>query len=165
MAKVRARKETGKLFFDFKYQGVRCREQTALPDTKENRIRLEPIAKKIEASIILDQLNYADFFPQSAMVKKFAERAKRVELLVDNKGLPTVKDFKELWFDEMKPTWRESYVNSVTSIMNGHVLPMFEKEVVSHITKADILKFRATLAKASPETGKSRRATTVCVFR
>ena len=31
MAKVRARPETGKLYFDFFYQGTRCREQTDLP--------------------------------------------------------------------------------------------------------------------------------------
>ena len=39
MAKVTVRKETGKLVIDFTYRGVRCREQTALPDTTENRKR------------------------------------------------------------------------------------------------------------------------------
>jgi len=161
MAKVRARKETGNLFFDFKFQGMRCREQTALPDTKENRLKLETVARKIEASITLDQFNYSDFFPQSSMVQKFTQRAQQIEALHSKKGLPTVKEFKEQWLDEMLPTWRTSYINSVTCIFNGHILPAFEEKVVSHITKADILQFRATLAKASPVTGKSRRATTV----
>jgi len=161
MVKIRTRKETGNLLFDFTFQGKRCREQTALPDTKENRTKLETVAKKIDASMTLGQFNYADFFPQSSMVQKFAERAKHVEALHSGNDLPTVKEFKETWFDEMLPTWRASYVNSVTSIFNGHILPEFEEKVVSHITKADILQFRATLAKASPVTGKSRRATTV----
>lgn len=161
MAKIRSRKETGKLFLDFKFQGIRCREQTALPDTKENRAKLETVAKKIEAAITLGQFNYADFFPQSAMVQKFAHHAQQLVALQPTQGLPTVNQFKKTWFDEMSPTWRASYINSVTSIMNGHVLPEFGEKVVSSITKADILQFRAILAKASPETGKSRCATTV----
>jgi len=161
MAKIRTRKETGKLFFDFKFQGVRCREQTALEDTKENRTKLEAVAKKIDAAITLDQFNYTDFFPNSSMVQKFNHRAQHIAALQKNVGIPTVKDFKKQWMDEMLPTWRASYVNSVKSIMNGHVLPEFGEKVVSSITKADILQFRATLAKACPKTGKARRATTV----
>ena len=161
MVKIRARKETGNLLFDFTYQGARCREQTALPDTKENRTKLETVAKKIDASITLGQFNYADYFPQSSMVKKFAQRAQHLESLKTNKEIPTVNVFKEQWFGEMLPTWRASYVSSVKSIFSGHVIPFFGDKVVSHITKANILQFRATLAKASPETGKSRSATTV----
>lgn len=161
LAKIRVRKETGKLFFDFKYQGVRCREQTSLPDSKENRAKLEVVANKINAAITLDQFNYAEFFPQSSMVQKFAQRMQHLVAQHSDHGLPTVKEFKEQWFNEMLPTWRASYVNSVTSIFNGHVLPEFSEKVVSKITKADILQFRATLAKASLETGKSRTATTV----
>lgn len=40
MGNVRVRKETRKLFMDFRYQGVRCREQTALADTPGNRKKL-----------------------------------------------------------------------------------------------------------------------------
>jgi len=161
MVNIRTRNETGNLLFDFRYQGKRCREQTALPDTKENRIKLEAVANKIDASITLGQFNYADFFPQSSMVQKFALRTQHVKSLLSSKDTPTVKVFQETWFDEMSPTWRASYISSVESVFSGHVLPFFGKKVVSHITKADILQFRAILAKASPETGKSRSATTV----
>lgn len=161
MAKIRTRKESGNLFFDFKFQGIRCREQTTLIDTKENRAKLEPVAKKIDASITLGVFNYSEFFPQSSMVKKFTERERQITSLSANNDHPTVQEFKEQWFDEMLPTWRASYVNSVTSIFNGRVLPIFGEKVISHITKADILQFRATLAKASPETGKSRCAKTI----
>ena len=41
MAKVRARPETGTLYLDFSYRGVRCREQTTLPDTAENRRKVQ----------------------------------------------------------------------------------------------------------------------------
>ena len=39
MASIRARKDNGMLFLDFRYQDVRCREQTALTDTAANRKR------------------------------------------------------------------------------------------------------------------------------
>ena len=159
MVKIRIRKETGNLIFDFQFQGVRCREQTALPNTKENLMKLETVAKRIDAAITLGQFNYADYFPQSSMVAKFERRADHIKSLSSSD--PTVAQFKEQWFDEMMPTWRNSYHGSITSIFECHILPIFGKKVVSHITKADILQFRATLAKASPETGKERKATTV----
>ena len=159
MASIRNRKENGKLFFDFKFHGIRCREQTTLDDTKQNRKHLEIVAKKIDAAITLGQFNYADYFPQSSMAAKFERRAEHIKSLSSSD--PTVAQFKEQWFDEMMPTWRNSYHGSITSIFECHILPIFGKKVVSHITKADILQFRATLAKASPETGKERKATTV----
>lgn len=161
MANIRARKESGNLIIDFRFQGTRCREQTSLPDNKENRKRLEAIAEKIEASITLGQFNYADFFPNSSMVQKFAQRETLKNTLMTGNGLPTVEEFKDIWTAEMLPTWRASYEASVKSNFKTHILPFFGKKVVGHITKADILQFRATLAKASPVTGKSRRATTV----
>lgn len=45
---IRARPDTGQLFFDFRYRGIRCREQTALADTSENRKRVEALAKRIK---------------------------------------------------------------------------------------------------------------------
>jgi integrase len=162
MAKVRARKETGKLFLDFRYQGVRCREMTALDNTAGNRKQLEAVAKKIEASITLGQFNYADYFPQSPMVKQFEEINQRFETrLAGLDGIPTVAEFKETWFVEMEPTWRNSHFSSVKSIFNGHIIPEFGEKVISQITKTDILAFRAKLAKANPKTRKQRAPTTV----
>jgi len=161
VAKVRARKETGKLFFDFKYQGIRCREQTALPDTRENRAKLERVAKKIEASITLNQFNYADFFPQSRMVDKFASRDQLLLSLGSPDKLPTIKAFYETWLSEMLPTWRDSYIGSVTSIFQGHVLPEFGEKYVNRINKEELLRFRAKLASEKLGNGKQRNAKTV----
>jgi len=161
MVNVRKRDKGANLLFDFRYLGHRCREQTMLPDTKENRAKLEAVAKKIDASITLGKFNYADYFPNSKMVIKFADRAMRVEQLTVAAEAPTVEEFMAVWFEEMKPTWRSSYVNGITSIFNGHVLPVFAKQGVSRITKAQLLQFRANLSKASPETGKTRSTKTV----
>jgi integrase len=161
VANIRARKESGNLIIDFRFQGIRCREQTSLSDNKENRKRLEALAEKIEASITLGQFNYADFFPNSSMVQKFIQRETVKKTLITNDSLPTVNEFKDIWTAEMLPMWRASYEASVKSNFKTHILPFFGKKVVGHITKADVLQFRAILTKASSVTGKSRRATTV----
>src|SRR3546814_10821570 len=51
MAKVRTRPETGLLYLDFFYRGVRCREQTALPDTVENRRRVQALMNRMSKEI------------------------------------------------------------------------------------------------------------------
>jgi integrase len=53
MASVRVRPETDTLFFDFRFKGVRCREQTVLPDTPGNRRKLGKILDRIQAEIAL----------------------------------------------------------------------------------------------------------------
>jgi len=45
MGKVRARSDNSKLFLDFYYQGVRCREQTALVDSPANRRKVEKLSR------------------------------------------------------------------------------------------------------------------------
>ena len=43
MGSIRARKDTGALFIDFRVNSQRCREQTALLDNTSNRKRLEKL--------------------------------------------------------------------------------------------------------------------------
>ena len=65
MASIRVRKETGLLFFDFRFRGQRCREQTMLQDTPANRKRLEKALAKIEADIAAGTFDYSATFPGS----------------------------------------------------------------------------------------------------
>ena len=51
MASVRARR--GKLFIDFTFMNIRCRETTNFPDTPANVKKLALVAKKMEAEITL----------------------------------------------------------------------------------------------------------------
>lgn len=62
MAKVTVRKETGKLVIDFTYRGVRCREQTALPDSQQNRKRVQGVIEKITKAQKDGTFKYRDFF-------------------------------------------------------------------------------------------------------
>ena len=72
MAKVTARKETGKLVIDFTYRSVRCREQTALSDTAPNRRRAAFVVQRIKAAIAAGSFDYAEHFPDSPLAQRFA---------------------------------------------------------------------------------------------
>ena len=61
----------GKLFLDFRYQGLRCREYTKLDETPANRKRLKKLVERIEAEILLGSFNYVNYFPNSRRVQQF----------------------------------------------------------------------------------------------
>ena len=82
MASIRAR--NGKLFFDFYYQGIRCREQTSLNDSKLNRSRLESILRNIEAQIRLDRFVYSDMFPDSKRCDEFKKYDDQIRLVKES---------------------------------------------------------------------------------
>ncbi len=49
MGNIRACSDNGKLFFDFRFQGKRCREQTTLDNNTANTKKLKMILERIEA--------------------------------------------------------------------------------------------------------------------
>lgn len=155
MAKITTRKETGKLVIDFTFRGVRCREQTALNDTNANRKRLQPVVLKLKQALSEKTLNYADFFPSSAMAQRFEkeyEGGKKIEVAsnVESSNLPvgpTFRTFANQWVEQHSIEWRRSHIKSMLSTLNGRLMPHFAEKVVSQITKSDVLDFRATLAK------------------
>lgn len=69
MGKIVARKETGNLFFDFRYLGKRCREQTTLADTAANRKKLQKVLDRIEAEITLGTFDYNEYFPSGSQAQ------------------------------------------------------------------------------------------------
>lgn len=157
MGKIVARKETGNLFFDFRYLDKRCREQTALPDTPTNRKKLEKILERIEAEITLGTFDYNEYFPQSGR----ADELSRLKAGISRLKVPQFKDFAQLWFDEKKMEWRDSHTNTVRLTLEKYLLPTFGKQEVSAITKADILAFRSALGKVPGQKGQSLTATRI----
>ena len=123
MGKIVERPETGKLFFDFRYAGMRCREQTTLDNTPANRKKLETILKRLEAEITLGSFEYHKYFPNSSLAQKFTKQAE-------------VQKAKE-----------------------AHDTPLFKE--FSHITKKDILEFRASLAKVTTRSKKGLSASRI----
>ncbi len=151
MAKVTVRNETGKLVMDFTYRNVRCREQTALPDTLQNRKRVEVVLEKIKKALRNGTFKYRDYFPESALASRFDPAAavdvgKSMQSPV-NSSSPHFQDFARQWFKEHEIEWRRSHIRSLRSTLDGRLIPHFGQKVVSSITKSDILAYRATLAK------------------
>ena len=152
MAKVRARADTKKLFIDFRYQGIRCREQTLLSDTVRNRKQLETLIQRMEAKMLVGDFDYAEFFPGSKNLKKLEEAGalpKNGESVLGQSESTTslFTDFADQWFLECKIQWRNSHTRNVESILNGSLKPAFKNKRIGDITKADILAARNKLAR------------------
>lgn len=166
MGSIRARTDNGQLFIDFRFQGDRCREQTALPDTPANRRKLEKLLERIEHEIKTGTFDYARFFPGSrkaaalaavpiaAAVQRalpdapdaspaFAGHAPAVR----SADLPSFEAFARIWGTENEVGWRRSNRKTIGDILKRHLLPAFGAQEVGQITKADILAFRSELAK------------------
>lgn len=146
MGRVYARKDTGKIFIDFSYKGQRCREQTALPDTKANRKKVEKLLERIEAEITLGVFDYAKTFPNSPRAEKFKK------LDMGQGDTPLFEAFANTWFEEMLIQWRKSHQSKICMTLDNYLIPRFVEEEVGRITKASILEFRASLAKVTTRT-------------
>jgi integrase len=158
MASVRARADTGQLFFDFRYKGIRCREQTSLEDNKTNRSKMEKILIKIEEDIEADRFDYRRYFPNSKNADKFddptsvlskvaLETQKAFARSPSVGNTPLFSEFIEQWFNEFSVGWRRTYISTVRQIVDTRLIPQFGQFRVSDIHREDILSFRSTLGK------------------
>lgn len=158
MGVVRARKETGLLFLDFRWNGKRCREQTELKNTAANRRKLERMLQQIESEIQLGRFRYETFFPEKSIsedsVPSFLLEQKEE---VDPKVLrtPLFKDFIEEWLAETRIGWRRSYLVTIRGNIDKYYLSAFGNVRVGAVTRADLLKFRSSLAKVSGRNGNA----------
>ncbi|KAE8543749.1 Arm DNA-binding domain-containing protein [Marinobacter nauticus] len=160
MGSVRVRESTQKLFLDFQYCGQRCREQTALDNTPANRKKLESILKKIEAEITLGTFEYHRYFPNSSKAQEFTKQAE-VQRAREAHDTPLFETFSKDWLDEMRIQWRRSYISTMEGTLKNYLNPQFGEKEVGHITKKDILEFRASLAKVTTRSGKRLSASRI----
>ncbi len=167
MAKVRARPETGKLYFDFFHQGVRCREQTDLPDTLTNRKRVETVMRRIETEIQQGTFDYARFFPNSAHVTRtqtinVPNTAAQTDVINGRNSTssasetPTFSTFVGTWLAENEVRWRRTTRNLRRDMIQRHLIPAFGERMIGTITRPQLLEFRAALATRP---GKSEGST------
>ena len=171
MAKVRTLPATGNLFIDFRYQGRRCREYTALADTPANRKKLEKLAERIDAEIALGTFDYAKFFPGSRMIARLAlpvagaaavpatssatpflaAPSVTVPGVVGNGATaavtPSFAEFVDTWVAENAVRWRRSHKRTIDDMIRGRIVPAFGAFPVAQITKSQVLAFRTELAK------------------
>jgi integrase len=151
MGSIRERR--GLLFIDFRFRGVRCREYGKLSDKPANRKRLQTIVERVEAEILLGTFDYAAYFPNSDRIAQFKAHENRIEQVQSD--TPTFSDFSDLWFTENEVSWKYSYQITLRSSLDKHVLPAFGAQAVSQITRAEILAFRAKLAKIPRKDGST----------
>lgn len=171
MSKVRARPESGSLYFDFQFRGQRCREYSSLADNPVNRRKMEAVLKRIESAIALNAFNYASFFPRSPNIAKFASAAAAAQQPAtapapSAHATPLLRDFAETWRLEKQIEWRQSYRETVDTVFRLHLMPVFGDKPVNAIDRAAILSFRAGLitrpaAKQGPANGKPRKPDTL----
>ena len=97
----------GYIYIDFRYRGLRCREQTKLEDTPANRKRAKQILERIEAEIVLDTFDYGKYFPKSKKVTQFAGHDRRKGSV--HSGLHCFREFAEVWLSENEVVWRQGH--------------------------------------------------------
>jgi integrase len=158
MGSIRKLNHTNNLFFDFRFQGTRCREYTLLPDTVANRKNMEKVLARIESEIKLGTFEYDRFFPNSLLAQKFKNNVAGAPPIIGTGPMeasavrlvpvtPLFKDFCEEWYLENEIGWKRSYRATLKVTFNKYLKPIFGEKEVSHITKGEILKFRSSLAK------------------
>lgn len=166
MASVNAR--GGKLFFDFRFRGIRCREYTSLTDTPASRRKMEAVLTRIEADIGTGRFEYRNYFPDSRLVARFEPDSGSRKLR--QIGSPTrsgareselFSSFAERWMSAKKVEWRKSYSDSVEHIMQKHLLPAFSHLPVLAVDRDAVLRFRAALASQPIKGERLRSAATV----
>lgn len=165
MASINER--NGLLFFDFRYKGQRCREYTKLDDTLAHRKRMQKVLERIEAEITLGTFIYRNYFPASKKAVFFDELNSKQQAMDGIKAeegadlSPTFAEFTQTWLSEKKIEWRDSHHTAVVYALDAYALPAFGDKKVSDITKAEILQFRATLAKEPLRKGSTLKASTI----
>lgn len=162
MGHIRVRKETGLLYFDFQYLGIRCREQTKLTDTPANRKKMKVRMDHIKTEINNGTFVYEKYFPYGSAIKKIKQTLTNQNALYS--GLPTFEQFANKWFSQKEVEWRRSTAEGYRSYLDNRLIPEFGKIEVSRITKSHILDYRSSLAKASNGKLKAKTVNKVMKF-
>lgn len=174
MGSIRTLTEKGTLFIDFRVNGRRLREYTTLADNAANRKRLQKVLDRIEGEISLGTFDYQRTFgkPLPGLEGEDAPGPHAVYSQLHGQyhgqrpeGTPLFREFANQWFEESEVGWRKSYRITQRGALDKYVMPHFGDKEVGQITKADVLAFRATLAKVptrgSQETLSNRRVNAV----
>lgn len=150
------RPETGTLYVDFQFRGVRCREQTALSDTPANRRAVEALAKRVDREIAKGCFDYGRTFPGSPRAAQFesADRGNNA-LPVARSSAPTFRDFAETWVRETSPRWRARYADSVRTALDRILLPALGHLPLDAIGRGELLGFQASVAERRGRGGQT----------
>ena len=114
---------------------------------------MQGVIEKIKKAQREGTFSYREFFPYSALADRFdpialpSVQASKETARFNQDITPLFRAFSNQWVDEHSIEWRRSHIRSLLSTLNGRLIPHFGDKPVGQISKADILAFRATLAK------------------
>ncbi len=152
------RVKAGKLFVDFYWRGIRCREFTGLTDTLENQKKIEAFDQIISGEIVIGTFDYRKHFPHGARLRHFYGDE---DFAQTSRGL-LIGDYLETWHKRRSPfladgtvaigadlhpsTWMHD-----ESIIRCHLKPIFGALRLGELTPKHCKEFRKEL----PDKGRS----------
>tara|TARA_B100000674_G_scaffold487266_1_gene497274 strand:- start:1583 stop:2101 length:519 start_codon:yes stop_codon:yes gene_type:complete len=159
MGSVNARGK--KLFFDFRYRGIRCREYTQLEDKPANRKRMKAVLMRIESEIVLGTFEYAAYFPNTPNADRFASHDQQMESR--SARTPIFREFSTLWMDENRIAWKPSYINTLEHSLSKHVNPNGGAIAMGHPLGMSGARIALTAALEMRRRGERRALCSMCV--
>lgn len=131
MASIRV--ERGRLFLDFRWKGVRCREWTGRPDTPADRAEVKKLLRQIDGEIAAGTFDYTKRFPNGSRQQIFAPPP---SLATD--ALPTFAAEARTWLERRRPWLAGGTQYDYDRILEGHLIPHFADRLVSDIGVDDV---------------------------
>ena len=143
------RVKSGKLFFDFAWQGVRCKEYTGLADAVENRRRCQHTMRLVDAAIRRGDFDYRSFFPRGSRLHLFSPDARP-------DGLMTFQEYIFRWHRLRSPFRRDGTVAKDgdlhpstwlhdESTIRRHLVPAFGPLSLREVDVGRVTEFRRQL--------------------
>ena len=131
MATIRIIK--GRIYYHFRFKGVKCTEKAGLEANKENVKQAQKFAKLIDAEIANGVFEYENRFPHGAKIERFAPQ---------REDQPFNRYFADWMAGKvLKETTRRNWESAFWK----HLYPFFKDRLLSDITRADIRLFQRIL--------------------
>lgn len=141
MATLRVKR--GRLYIDFRWRGVRCREATRLTDTPEHRAEARRLSRQIDGELAAGTFDYASRFPRGPRASVFATPAPD--------GPPRFTDYVRRWLEDKAARISAGTAYDRRRIVEGKLIPAFGERLVSDITEEAVESFIADLKRAPIE--------------
>src|SRR5208283_4958930 len=141
----------GKLFFDFSWRGIRCKEYTGLADTPENWRRCVQKIAAVDRAIARGTFDYRQHFPRGSRLHLFFPDAR-----LHDGAATTFADYILRWHKQRSPFLPNGSVGTGAelhpstwihdeSLIRRHFVPAFGPLRLDEVDVARCREFRRTL--------------------